>query len=259
MDSSDYTPLSMNQINSLQNSCLSPSVLQNDLNKQVINNNNNNQKLFKNAYLLRPCDSLYEDQTSPMLFNQLELCKTLNRQKQYNILSNHPVEVINKNTFNEDDDIRNIDKIFQANISDSVSTFMDSKCQNNKSTFISFEGKLTDISTDNKHDFKQHQLLPVSKTSVLSSSTTTNTMITNNNNNNNNDCHSNKDHFSTIHKPKFKLFSTKKYESHKSNINIDHYNQLKGDDSQLIIDPNQITSNNNENSNNLPQITSSFV
>ncbi|CAH8539491.1 unnamed protein product [Schistosoma curassoni] len=258
MDSSDYTPLSINQIHSLQNSCLSPSVLQNDLNKQVINNN---QRLFKNAYLLKPCDSLYEDQASPMLFNQLELCKTLNRQKQYSILSNHPVEVINKNTFNEDDDIRNIGKIFQANISDSVSTFIDSKCQNNKPTLISFEGKLTDISTDNKHGFKQNQLLPVSETSVLSSSTTTNTntTTTNNNNNNSNDCHSNKDNFSTIHKPKFKLFSTKKYESHKNNINSDHYNQLKGDDSQLIIDPNQMTSNNNGNSNNLPQITSSFV
>ncbi|VDP83123.1 unnamed protein product [Schistosoma mattheei] len=196
-----------------------------------------------------------------MLFDQLEFCKTLNRQKQYSILSNHPVEVIKKNTFDEDDDIRNIGKIFQANISDSVSTFIDSKCQNNKPTLISFEGKLTDISTDNKHGFKQNQLLPVSETSVLSSSTTTNTntTTTTNNNNNSNGCHSNKDNFSTIHKPKFKLFSTKKYESHKSNINIDHYNQLKGDDSQLIIDPNQMTNNNNGNSNNLPQITSSFV
>ncbi|CAH8566245.1 unnamed protein product [Schistosoma rodhaini] len=251
MDSSDYTPLSISQINSLQSSCLSPSVLQNDLNKQVINNN---QRRFENAYLLKPCDLLYEDQTSPMLFNQLELYKTLNRQKQYSKLSNHPVEVITENTFDEKDDIRNIGKIFQASISDSVSTFIDSKCQNNKPTLMSFEGKLADAPTDNKHSFKLNQLLPVSKTSQLSSSTITNTTT-----NTSNDCNSNKDNFSTIQKPKFKLFSTKKNELHKNNTNIDNYSRLKGGDSHLAVDPNQMTNNKNGNSNGLPQITSSFV
>ncbi|CAH8497187.1 unnamed protein product [Schistosoma turkestanicum] len=257
IDSSDYTPLTIGQLNSLRNSSLSPSVLQNNLNKQVNNNNDNsnNQRLLENAYLLKPCDSLYDEQTSPMLINQLELCKTLNRQRQFNVLSSHEVEVLNTNIPNENDDARNIDKLLQKSISNSPTSLINTKCQNNKPTLTSFEGKLTDTSNDNKHGFEKNQLLPVSKTSLLSAPIIQNTTSNNNSSDNN----IKKDHFSTMQKPKFKLFSTKKCESHKNSISIDNSCQSKGDGSHLLVDPDQISNDKNGNLNDLPQLTSSFV
>ncbi|TNN17396.1 Protocadherin-1 isoform 2 [Schistosoma japonicum] len=246
-DCSDYTPLSISQINSLQNSCLSSSTLQNDLNKQLINNsnnnnNNNNQRLSENAYLFKTCDSIYDDQTSPMLFNQLELCKTMNRQKQYNTLSSHQVEVINPNMKNLDNDVRNNDKILQTSATDSISTCFDSKYQNNKSMLMPLDNKPIDITSDNKHANKQNELISVSKLSPMSSPS---------NCNNNN---TNRDILSAIQKSKLKLFSTKKNESHTNNNN-----QLKSGDSQVVVDMHQININKLNNSNDLTQLTSSFV
>ncbi|CAH8550173.1 unnamed protein product [Heterobilharzia americana] len=227
MDCSNYTPLSVNQMNSVVNSCLTSTISQNDSNKQFISNNN--QRLLKNSTFFKSPESLYEDQSTPILINQLEFCKTLNHPTKYNLLTDNQVEALNIVTNNDNigsnNNCNTVSKTFQKN----TSVVIDSAHKNNKSTVVSPE---TCKHTSNKNAHNYNELSPASPLSAENNSEVM---------------------YSKMQRPKYKLFSGKALET---------LNSKKNSSNDLIFrcsvttDSDQTSENK---SNDLPQLTSSFV
>nr|CAH8848093.1 unnamed protein product [Trichobilharzia regenti] len=245
MNSSHYTPLSISQINSATNSYLPSTISHNDSRKQFVNSNQNQ---LENPTSFKTPDSLYEDQSSPVLFNKMEFSKTLNRQTQYNLLMDNQMDASNiiSRSENNDKSSNSIGKTFQTDDMTTTATNFVPNSQNTKSIVMPPKRNLSDKSILNTSTQKYNELKSASETpTTISASVSNNSDIT----------------LSAMQKSKCKLFTSKKNEISKSQ-NQSH-NQTSDNDTfhrlPVSIDLNHVSIIAQSKSSDLPQLTSSFV